>query len=76
MMHACNRAVRDARQRMRPLLDDLEREGSGGQDDMGMFMQYITETGPDDTPEEIGPRRGASAPQRPLSGPAGLPNRA
>ena len=54
MMHAFNRAVRDARQRMRPLLDDLEREGSGGQDDMGMFMQYITETGPEDTLEEMG----------------------
>ena len=41
MMHAFNRAMREARARMRPLLDDLEREGSGGQDDMKMFMHYI-----------------------------------
>ena len=54
MMHAFDRAVREARQRMRPLLDDLEREGSGGQDDMGMFMQYVAETGPEDTLEEMG----------------------
>ena len=54
MMHAFNRAVREARQRMRPLLGDLEREGSGGQDDMKMFVRYILETGPEDTPEEIG----------------------
>ena len=32
----------------------LEREGSGGQDDMKMFMHYIAETGPEDTPEEMG----------------------
>ena len=54
MMHAFNRAVREARQRMRPLLDDLGREGSGGQDDMEMFMGYIMETGPEDTPEAMG----------------------
>ena len=54
MMHAFSRAVREARQRMRPLLDDLEREGSRGQDDMKMFIHYIAETGPDDTPEEMG----------------------
>ena len=54
MMHAFDRAVREARQRMRPLLGDLEREGSGGQDDMKMFMRYILETGPEDTPEEMG----------------------
>ena len=53
MMHAFNRAVREARQRMRPLLGDLEREGRGGQDDMKMFMRYILETGPEDTPEEM-----------------------
>ena len=41
MMHAFSRAMREARARMRPLLDDLEREGSGGQDDMKMFMHYI-----------------------------------
>ena len=39
---------------MRPLFDDLEREGSGGQDDMKMFMHYIAETGPEDTPEAMG----------------------
>ena len=54
MMHAFSRAVREARQRMRPLLGDLEREGSDGQDDMKMFMRYILETGPEDTPEEMG----------------------
>ncbi len=54
MMHAFSRAVREARARMRPLLDDLEREGSGGRDDMKMFMHYIAETGPEDTPEEMG----------------------
>ena len=54
MMHAFNRAVREARQRMRALLDDLGREGSGGQDDMEMFMGYIMETGPEDTPEAMG----------------------
>ena len=54
MMHAFDRAVREARQRMRPLLGDLEREGSDGQDDMKMFMRYILETGPEDTPEEMG----------------------
>ena len=54
MMHAFNRAVREARARMRRLLDDLEREGSGGQDDMKMFMHYIAETGPEDTPEAMG----------------------
>ena len=54
MMHAFSRAVREARARMRPLLDDLEREGSGGQDDMKMFMHYIAETGPEDTPEAMG----------------------
>ena len=54
MMHAFNRAVREARQRMRPLLGDLEREGSGGQDDMKMFVRYMLETGPEDTPEEMG----------------------
>ena len=54
MMHAFNRAVREARARMRTLLADLEREGSGGEEDMKMFMHYIAETGPDDTPEEIG----------------------
>ena len=32
----------------------LEREGSGGQDDMKMFMHYIAETGPEDTPEAMG----------------------
>jgi len=32
----------------------LEREGSDGQDDMKMFMRYILETGPEDTPEEMG----------------------
>ena len=54
MMHAFNRAVREARGRMRALLDDLEREGSGGQDDMKMFMHYIAETGPEDTSEAMG----------------------
>ena len=54
MMHAFSRAVREARARMRPLLDDLEREGSAGQDDMKMFMHYIAETGPEDTPEAMG----------------------
>ncbi len=54
MMHAFSRAVREARQRMGPLLDDLEREGSVGQDDMKMFVRYILETGPEDTPEEMG----------------------
>ena len=54
MMHAFSRAVREARARMRPLLDDLEREGSAGQDDMEMFMHYIAETGPEDTPEAMG----------------------
>ena len=54
MMHAFSRAVREARQRMRPLLDDLEREGSVGQDDMKMFVRYMLETGPEDTPEELG----------------------
>ena len=39
---------------MRPLLGDLEREGSSGQDDMKMFVRYIVETGPEDTPEELG----------------------
>ena len=32
----------------------LEWEGSGGQDDMKMFMHYIAETGPEDTPEAMG----------------------
>ena len=32
----------------------LEREGSGGQDDMKMFMHYIAETGPEDTSEAMG----------------------
>ena len=54
MMHAFSRAVREARARMRPLFDDLVREGSGGQDDMKMFMHYIAETGPDDTSEAMG----------------------
>ena len=54
MMHAFSRSVREARQRMRRLLEDLEREGSGGQDDMKMFVRYILETGPEDTPEEMG----------------------
>ena len=54
MMHAFNRAMREARARMRPLLDDLVREGSGGEDDMKMFMHYIAETGPEDTPEAMG----------------------
>ena len=39
---------------MRPLFDDLVREGSGGQDDMKMFMHYIAETGPEDTSEAMG----------------------
>ena len=52
--HAFNREVREARQRMRPLLGDLEREGSVGQDDMKMFVRYMLETGPEDTPEEMG----------------------
>ena len=39
---------------MRPLLGDLEREGSVGQDDMKMFVRYVLETGPEDTPEEMG----------------------
>ena len=30
------------------------QSGSGGQDDMKMFMHYIAETGPDDTPEDMG----------------------
>ena len=54
MMHAFDREVREARQRMRPLLGDLEREGSVGQDDMKMFVRYMLETGPEDTPEEMG----------------------
>ena len=54
MMHAFDHAVPDARKRMRPLLDALEREGSIGQDDMRMFVRYILETGPDDTPEALG----------------------
>ena len=54
MMHAFSRSVREARQRMGRLLEDLEREGSGGQDDMKMFVRYILETGPEDTPEEMG----------------------
>ena len=54
MMHAFSRAVREARERIGPLFDDLEREGSGGQDDMKMFMHYIAETGPEDTPEAMG----------------------
>ena len=54
MMHAFSRAVREARERIGPLLDDLEREGSSGQDDMKMFVRYIVETGPEDTPEELG----------------------
>ena len=54
MMHAFSRAVREARERIGPLLGDLEREGSSGQDDMKMFVRYILETGPDDTPEEMG----------------------
>ena len=45
MMHAFDREVREARQRMRPLLGDLEREGSVGQDDMKMFVRYMLETG-------------------------------
>ena len=54
MMHAFDHAAPDARKRMRPLLDALEREGSIGQDDMRMFVRYILETGPDDTPEALG----------------------
>ena len=54
MMHAFSRAVREARERIGPLLGDLEREGSSGQDDMKMFVRYIVETGPEDTPEELG----------------------
>ena len=54
MMHAFDREVGETRQRMGPLLDDLEREGSGGQDDMKMFVRYMLETGPEDTPEEMG----------------------
>ena len=54
MMHAFSRAVREARERIGPLLGDLEREGSVGRDDMKMFVRYIVETGPEDTPEELG----------------------
>ena len=54
MMHAFDHAMPEARKRMRPLLDALEREGSIGQDDMRMFVRYILETGPDDTPEALG----------------------
>ena len=54
MMHAFDHAAPDARKRMRPLLDALDREGSIGQDDMRMFVRYILETGPDDTPEALG----------------------
>ena len=54
MMHAFGRAVPDARKRMQPLLGDLEREPEGGgQDDLKMFVQYMLETGPDDTPDVL-----------------------
>ena len=52
MMHAFGRAVPDARKRMQPLLGELEREPEGGgQDDIKMFVQYMLDTGPDDTPD-------------------------
>ena len=52
MMHAFNRAVPAVRKRMQPLLGDLEREPEGGgQDDVKTFVQYMLETGPDDTPD-------------------------
>ena len=54
MMHAFGRAVPDARKRMQPLLGELEREpDGGGQDDLTMFVQYMAETGPDDTPDVL-----------------------
>ena len=43
MMHAFEHAVPEARERMKPLLDDLEQEGSVGHDDMRMFVRYILE---------------------------------
>ncbi len=54
MMHAYDHAVPEARKLMKPLLDALEREGGAGPDDMRMFVRYILETGPDDTPEAMG----------------------
>ena len=37
---------------MQPLLGALEREpDGGGQDDLKMFVQYMLDTGPDDTPD-------------------------
>ena len=39
---------------MQPLLGELEREpDGGGQDDLTMFVQYMAETGPDDTPDVL-----------------------
>ena len=54
MMHAYDHAAPEARKLMKPLLDALEREGGAGPDDMRMFVRYILETGPDDTPEAMG----------------------
>ena len=39
---------------MQPLLGELEREpDGGGQDDLKTFVQYMVETGPDDTPDVL-----------------------
>ncbi len=62
MMHAFGRAVWETREQMAPLLRELASEpGSGGKDDMSMFLRYILETGPDDTPEVLGEILGRTA---------------
>ena len=62
MMHAFGRAVWETREQMAPLLRELASEpGSGGKDDMSMFLRYTLETGPDDTPEALGEILGRTA---------------
>ena len=62
MMHAFGHAVWETREQMAPLLRELASEpGSGGKDDMSMFLRYTLETGPDDTPEVLGEILGRTA---------------
>ena len=57
MMHTFEQALGEARERIAPLLEELQREpAGGGVDYYQTFMEYIVKTGPTDTLDELMPR--------------------